>query len=133
MTTSGQDTYGRLLAALRPGLLRFARIQLRDPAQAEDIVQETLAAAWGKLGQFREEADLKTWVTAILKNKIADHFRSGRRTAVSLDSLREENEAARASACSTAKINLQHAQTARIQNREQLVQQYQNNVNQYCN
>ena len=47
--------------------------------------------------------------------------------------VREENEAARASACSTAKINLQHAQTARIQNREQLVQQYQNNVNQYCN
>ena len=94
MTTPGQDTYGRLLAALRPGLLRFALIQLRDRAQAEDIVQETLAAAWGKLGQFREEADLKTWVTAILKNKIADHFRSGRRTAVSLDSLREENEAA---------------------------------------
>ncbi len=133
MTTPEQDTYGRLLAALRPGLLRFALIQLRDPAQAEDIVQETLAAAWGKLGQFREEADLKTWVTAILKNKIADHFRSGRRTGVSLDSLREENEAARASACSTAKINLQHAQTARIQNREQLIQQYQNNVNQYCN
>jgi len=94
MTTPEQDTYGCLLAALRPGLLRFARIQLRDPAQAEDIVQETLAAAWGKLGQFREEADLKTWVTAILKNKIADHFRSGRRTVVSLDSLREENEAA---------------------------------------
>ena len=94
MTTPGQDPNGRLLAALRPGLLRFALIQLRDPAQAEDIVQETLAAAWGKLGQFREEADLKTWVTAILKNKIADHFRSGRRTAVSLDSLREENEAA---------------------------------------
>ncbi|WP_455022664.1 sigma-70 family RNA polymerase sigma factor [Neisseria elongata] len=94
MTTPEQDTYGRLLATLRPGLLRFARIQLRDPAQAEDIVQETLAAAWGKLGQFREEADLKTWVTAILKNKIADHFRSSRRTVVSLDSLREENEAA---------------------------------------
>ena len=72
MTTPEQDTYGRLLAALRPGLLRFALIQLRDRAQAEDIVQETLAAAWGKLGQFREEADLKTWVTAILKNKIAD-------------------------------------------------------------
>ena len=47
--------------------------------------------------------------------------------------VREENEAARTSACNTAKINLQHAQTARIQNREQLIQQYQNNVNQYCN
>ena len=45
----------------------------------------------------------------------------------------EDNKAARASNCNVAKINLQHAQTARIQNREQLVQQYQNNVNQYCN
>ena len=45
----------------------------------------------------------------------------------------EDNKAARASNCNVAKINLQHAQTARIQNREQLIQQYQNNVNQYCN
>ncbi|MBH5330119.1 DUF4124 domain-containing protein [Eikenella sp. S3360] len=47
--------------------------------------------------------------------------------------VQEQNEAARASNCNVAKLNLQHAQTARIQNREQLVQQYQNNVNQYCN
>ena len=45
----------------------------------------------------------------------------------------EDNNAARASNCNVAKINLQYAQTARIQNREQLIQQYQNNVNQYCN
>ena len=45
----------------------------------------------------------------------------------------EDNKAARASNCNVAKINLQYAQTARIQNREQLIQQYQNNVNQYCN
>ncbi len=47
--------------------------------------------------------------------------------------VQEQNEAARASNCNVAKINLQHAQTARIQNREQLIQQYQSNVNQYCN
>ena len=45
----------------------------------------------------------------------------------------EDNNAARASNCNVAKINLQHAQTARIQNREQLIQQYQSNVNQFCN
>ena len=45
----------------------------------------------------------------------------------------EDNKAARASNCNVAKINLQHAQTARIQNREQLIQQYQSNVNQFCN
>lgn len=47
--------------------------------------------------------------------------------------IREQNEAARASNCNAAKINLQAAQSARGQNREQLIQQYQSNVNQFCN
>lgn len=47
--------------------------------------------------------------------------------------LREQNEATRVSNCNVAKLNLQHAQTARTNNREQLIQQYQNNVNTYCN
>lgn len=47
--------------------------------------------------------------------------------------VQEQNDAIRASNCNAARINLQHAQTARVQNREQLVQQYQINVNQYCN
>jgi RNA polymerase sigma-70 factor (ECF subfamily) len=33
------------LNALRPDLLRFARLQLRDAGAAEDAVQETLLAA----------------------------------------------------------------------------------------
>ena len=33
------------LNALRPDLLRFARLQLRDASAAEDAVQETLLAA----------------------------------------------------------------------------------------
>ena len=47
--------------------------------------------------------------------------------------VQEQNDAIRANNCNAARINLQHAQTARVQNREQLVQQYQINVNQYCN
>lgn len=47
--------------------------------------------------------------------------------------LREQNEATKASNCNVARMNLQHAQTARVENRDQLVQQYQNNVNLYCN
>lgn len=45
----------------------------------------------------------------------------------------EQNAATRASNCNVARMNLQHAQTARVENREQLVQQYQSNVNLYCN
>lgn len=45
----------------------------------------------------------------------------------------EQNAATKASNCNVARMNLQHAQTARVENREQLIQQYQNNVNLYCN
>ena len=93
MTSFGKETFGSLLSALRPAILRFAAVQLRDEALAEDIVQETLAAAWDKQRQFRGEAGLKTWVMAILKNKITDHFRRSRHGGISLEGLQRENEA----------------------------------------
>jgi RNA polymerase sigma-70 factor, ECF subfamily len=67
---------GQRLVSLRDVMLRFARLQLRDEATAEDAVQEALASAWGGLGEFRNEAELKTWVFAILRNKIIDSLRA---------------------------------------------------------
>lgn len=93
MTSFGKETFGSLLSALRPAILRFAAVQLRDEALAEDIVQDTLAAAWDNQRQFRGEAGLKTWVMAILKNKITDHFRRSRHSGISLEGLHRENEA----------------------------------------
>ncbi|MFH6974418.1 sigma-70 family RNA polymerase sigma factor [Neisseria sp. 23W00296] len=92
MTRTDPQNFGGELAAMRPDILRFATVQLRDKTLAEDLVQETLAAAWDKQSQFGGKSGLKTWVMAILKNKITDHFRSSR-TTLSLDSLQEENEA----------------------------------------
>ena len=67
------------LAAFRHDLLRFARLQLRDNAAAEDVVQESLVAALSAAGQFEGRAQAKTWVFAILKNKIIDHLRQRKR------------------------------------------------------
>jgi RNA polymerase sigma-70 factor (ECF subfamily) len=64
------------LAALRPALLRYARLQLREPAVAEDLVQATLLAALQLREGFRGEASPLTWVTGILRRKIVDHYRS---------------------------------------------------------
>jgi RNA polymerase sigma-70 factor (ECF subfamily) len=66
-------------ARLRPMLLRFARLQLRDEAAAEDAVQECLLAALAAEKQFAGNAALRTWLTAILRNKIVDHIRRGAR------------------------------------------------------
>lgn len=63
------------LTALRPCLLRFARLQLREDAAAEDAVQEALLAATLHASQFQGAAAAATWVFAILRNKIIDEFR----------------------------------------------------------
>ncbi len=80
------------LAALRPDLLRFARLQLRDDAQAEDIVQETLIAAMSGLADFAGRSALRTWVFSILKNKLADTLRTRQKT-VNSSALAIEGEA----------------------------------------
>ncbi|EKS9883774.1 RNA polymerase factor sigma-70 [Burkholderia pyrrocinia] len=68
------------LDRLRSDLLRFARLQLRDPDAAEDAVQESLAAAWIHADRFDRKSSHKTWVFAILRHKLIDALRSRRRT-----------------------------------------------------
>jgi RNA polymerase sigma-70 factor (ECF subfamily) len=63
------------LAACRPALLRYARLQVREPALAEDLVQNTLIAALQSVANFRGEAAPVTWLIGILKRQIIDHHR----------------------------------------------------------
>ena len=80
------------LATLRPDLLRFARLQLRDAAAAEDAVQEALLAALANARQFGGRAEARTWVFGILKHKIVDVIRlQARSTNVSALAAEEES------------------------------------------
>ena len=67
------------LAEHRLYLLRFARLQLRNDAWAEDAVSETLLAALSKPQSFASRSQLKTWLVGILKHKIIDTFRQNAR------------------------------------------------------
>ena len=67
----------------RAYLLRVARLQLRDDAQAEDVVQETLLAALSGSG-FSGKSSLKTWLTGILKHKIVDAIRRKQREPIAV-------------------------------------------------
>ena len=69
------------LTPFHQGMLRFARLHLRDDALAEDVVQETLVSAISNMSQFDHKSELKTWVFRILKNKINDFFRLKKRTS----------------------------------------------------
>lgn len=63
------------LAEHRSYLLRFAHLQLRNDAWAEDVVSETFLAALSKPQSFENRSQLKTWLVGILKHKILDVFR----------------------------------------------------------
>lgn len=60
---------------IREEMLKFARLQVRDANLAEDLVQEALLSSLRNVHQFQRKAALKTWVFAILKNKIIDYLR----------------------------------------------------------
>ena len=64
---------------LRRQMLTFATSQLGDAPLAEDTVQDALIGALKNAESFRATAALKTWVFAILKNKIADTLRQRQR------------------------------------------------------
>ena len=82
------------LDALRPSLLRIARLHLRNDAWAEDTVSETLLAALESKTVFEGRSKLKTWLVGILKHKIIDCIRARSRETHLIDEGDEEIEGA---------------------------------------
>lgn len=80
------------VAQSRTYLLKFARLQLRDEAWAEDVVSETLLAALARPQAFAARSQLRTWLVGILKHKIVDVLRS-RAREVTLDSGTDDESA----------------------------------------
>src|SRR5271156_4822533 len=63
-------------------LFSYAMTRLRDPAKAEDAVQETFLAALKGGKSFAGRSAEKSWLVGILKNKICDYYRkAGRETS----------------------------------------------------
>ena len=63
-------------------LFSYAVKCVRSVDLAEDLVQETLLAAIVAQGSFAGRSAVRSWLTGILKHKIADHRRRTKRHAV---------------------------------------------------
>ncbi len=55
-------------------LLRFAGRRLRNPTDAEDVVQEACTRAWVAFDDLREDALVLPWLYRILRSSLSDHF-----------------------------------------------------------
>lgn len=63
-----KDEFSRRMIDMLPVLYRIAWTQLRQAADREDAVQETIRRAWEKRERLREERYMQTWVIRILLN-----------------------------------------------------------------
>lgn len=73
-------------------LYRFAVARVRDHEVARDLVQETFLAALKGQERYRGVAAERTWLTGILKNKVVDYYRRGKREPL-LEDLAPRDEA----------------------------------------
>ena len=78
--TSPVELDPKTVRALEADLLRYARRKVATEELARELVQETWLAAVEALPRFAGRSSIRTWVTSILRRKIADLYRSRRET-----------------------------------------------------
>ncbi|MBC8239764.1 MAG: sigma-70 family RNA polymerase sigma factor [Alphaproteobacteria bacterium] len=72
------DEINRLIVDQVPHLRRYARALLRDADAADDLVQDCLTRAMGRLHLWTPGSNMRTWLFSILHNQ---HVNSARRLA----------------------------------------------------
>ena len=77
MTNSGENKIdpSNWITNFSDYLLNYAIYRVSDQELAEDLVQDTFLSALKAIKNYNGLASEKTWLTAILKNKIKDHYK----------------------------------------------------------
>lgn len=78
-TRDVRDESLELFQAHGASLFRFARLMLRTPADAEDVVQTTFVRLLDHLSRGGARSNLKAWLFAVTANLCRDQLRARRR------------------------------------------------------
>jgi RNA polymerase sigma-70 factor (ECF subfamily) len=79
--------FEQIVGTLHRDMYRFAAWLCRDPAIAEEVVQESLLRAWKSLDALREDAAAKQWLLTIVRRENARFFERKRLETVDFDNL----------------------------------------------
>ena len=107
MATSSEDTlrrqaaqgdeeaFAQLIHPHQQTLARYIRHQITNAEDAEDVLQETLLAAWLGLDRLRATGSVRAWLVQVARNRCRDHFRASGRRDVPAGALELEHFASR--------------------------------------
>ena len=82
-----RQKFDRLVSIWHQDMYRYAVWLSRDPAIAEDVVQEAMLRAWKSLHALREDQAAKQWVLTIVRRENARYFERKRLETVDIDNL----------------------------------------------
>jgi RNA polymerase sigma-70 factor (ECF subfamily) len=71
-----EGAFRELYCAFSRKLYAYVLRQLSDPAQAEEIVADTLYEVWKAPAKFRGDSQFSTWLIGIARNKVLMHWRA---------------------------------------------------------
>ncbi len=93
--------FDRLVSVWHRDMYRYAAWLSRDPAIAEDVVQEAMLRAWKSLDSLREDDAAKQWVLTIVRRENARYFERKRLETVDIDNLTPSQSAMLAKSADT--------------------------------
>ena len=82
--------FAQLYEDIYKDLYRFALYTLRNPADAEDAVSETVVDAFVSIGTLRNPEAFRGWMFRILSNKCKNRMKEYARKTVDIDEVGEE-------------------------------------------
>src|SRR5439155_3101835 len=80
-----RDRFEREAMPLMPNLYSAALRLTRNPADAEDLVQETFLRAYRGFASFEEGTNLRAWLYKILSNGFINAYRKRQREPVTVE------------------------------------------------
>jgi len=80
--SSDEETLKSWVALYSDKMYSWVFYKTGDKESSEDLVQDTFLSAFKSIRKFEGKSEPKTWLFAILNNKIAEHFRKIYRSPV---------------------------------------------------
>lgn len=94
------------VVAQLPALLRYARALVHDPAEAEELVHETLLRAYERRDSYDTRRSLRPWLFSLLHNLFVDSYRRRQMDERAVDVLMSSRAAAPSPADADTRVQL---------------------------